>query len=604
MSTKPIPTYQQFDYTTPKPDVRDPAEIKQKVSNLDALNLRSQSSNNLEVMQNKPRSRSTPKLDKYVLFNNEEKQNVDVAILSKGATTIPADCSRRKGFLGLQRSITASQGELNNTFRTWTKLKYNKLPQSDTPLLPRTRGSSVTQLTDVSQRSNSLCCPRSASAISSRTYQSQKSSHSKASGTYSPARLASRIGIPKRQPWTYTNIHKKKSAKPTGHANEWASIINLEQLYNCGIIPIEEYKIRKRQLINSLTGTKIAPLQESIMKWSMLHRTTKQRRTLGEQTIVKEVPRWTSLPLLRAIRWSYNAETQDWQKGFSQIKVAPNPFTNGMLRYCFYMIEISSDSRLRHNMGALLVSKMQTTREPTHVCKVYIDPYEERDSYFDDAVMQAEAQRFADMYNELDVPKKVGFLKVSVYEILDKPGTDGPIICNVEEYIKGDYIKHNNNWDWCEDLIARNTPQTFSHYTYEASNRKLIVVDMQGVNDLYTDPQMHTRDKDGFGKGNLGIPGIEQFLKNHRCNAICQFLRLESRFYRIENAVDGTLPNKRYMNQQSVPTLLQPSTQATNIPPEEDYSHILPRLLKTVENNEEVEDKESNICFLYSCIIL
>jgi hypothetical protein len=34
--------------------------------------------------------------------------------------------------------------------------------------------------------------------------------------------------------------------------------------------------------------------------------------------------------------------------------------------------------------------------------------------------------------------------------------------------------------------------QAFSHFTFEASCHEQIVVDIQGVGDLYTDPQIHT----------------------------------------------------------------------------------------------------------------
>ena len=40
----------------------------------------------------------------------------------------------------------------------------------------------------------------------------------------------------------------------------------------------------------------------------------------------------------------------------------------------------------------------------------------------------------------------------------------------------------------------RNTPQAFSHFTYEASCQSMLVVDVQGVGDVYTDPQIHTID--------------------------------------------------------------------------------------------------------------
>ena len=59
----------------------------------------------------------------------------------------------------------------------------------------------------------------------------------------------------------------------------------------------------------------------------------------------------------------------------------------------------------------------------------------------------------------------------------------------MEKYIGGEYKKHNNNYGYvAED--DRSTPQVFSHFTYEASGHTLLVCDIQGVGDLYTDPQM------------------------------------------------------------------------------------------------------------------
>lgn len=37
-------------------------------------------------------------------------------------------------------------------------------------------------------------------------------------------------------------------------------------------------------------------------------------------------------------------------------------------------------------------------------------------------------------------------------------------------------------------------PQTFSHWTWEASGHRLCVVDIQGVGDCYTDPQVSLAD--------------------------------------------------------------------------------------------------------------
>lgn len=46
--------------------------------------------------------------------------------------------------------------------------------------------------------------------------------------------------------------------------------------------------------------------------------------------------------------------------------------------------------------------------------------------------------------------------------------------------------------------------QAFSHFTFERSGHQLIIVDIQGVGDLYTDPQIHTENGTDFGDGNLG----------------------------------------------------------------------------------------------------
>ena len=75
----------------------------------------------------------------------------------------------------------------------------------------------------------------------------------------------------------------------------------------------------------------------------------------------------------------------------------------------------------------------------------------------------------------------------------------------------------------------RNTPHAFSHFTFECSNHSLIVVDIQGVGDLYTDPQIHTSGGHGdYGDGDLGVKGFALFFSTHVCSEVCKSLGLSA----------------------------------------------------------------------------
>ena len=76
-------------------------------------------------------------------------------------------------------------------------------------------------------------------------------------------------------------------------------------------------------------------------------------------------------------------------------------------------------------------------------------------------------------------------------------------------------------------LQVRSTPQAFSHFSFEHTGGQALVVDIQGVHDLYTDPQIHTLDGCGYGDGNLGVRGMALFFRSHQHSALCKRLGLQ-----------------------------------------------------------------------------
>ena len=69
------------------------------------------------------------------------------------------------------------------------------------------------------------------------------------------------------------------------------------------------------------------------------------------------------------------------------------------------------------------------------------------------------------------------------------------------------------------------------HFTYEKSQEKLIVVDLQGSGYTLYDPEIALYEAviDGnilFSAGNLNIVAITNFIKNHECNIYCRLIGL------------------------------------------------------------------------------
>lgn len=125
-----------------------------------------------------------------------------------------------------------------------------------------------------------------------------------------------------------------------------------------------------------------------------------------------------------------------------------------------------------------------------YVAKAYMDEVS-RETYFQDVKLQMDAKLWGEEYNRHNPPKKVDIFMMAVLEFNERQGKP---LYHVEHFIDGDYVKYNSNSGYVEETTSRQTPHAFSHFTFERSGHELIVVDVQGVGDLYTDPQIHTAD--------------------------------------------------------------------------------------------------------------
>uniref|UniRef100_A0A8C0DZ01 Eukaryotic elongation factor 2 kinase n=1 Tax=Balaenoptera musculus TaxID=9771 RepID=A0A8C0DZ01_BALMU len=279
-----------------------------------------------------------------------------------------------------------------------------------------------------------------------------------------------------------------------------------------------------------------------------------------------------------ATRHRYNAVTGEWLEDEIVIKMASQPFGRGAMRECFRTKKLSNFLHTQQWKGA-----------SNYVAKRYIESVD-RDVYFEDVRLQMEAKLWGEEYNRHKPPKQVDIMQMCVIELKERLGRP---LFHLEHYIEGKYIKYNSNSGFVRDDNMRLTPQAFSHFTFERSGHQLIVVDVQGVGDLYTDPQIHTERGTDFGDGNLGVRGMALFFHSHACNRICKSMGLAP-FDLSPRERDAVTQNTKLL--QSAQTILRGTEEKCGSPRVRTLSGSRPPLLLRLSENSGDENM-SDITF-------
>lgn len=232
-----------------------------------------------------------------------------------------------------------------------------------------------------------------------------------------------------------------------------------------------------------------------------------------------------------AVVYEWNSQFASWTPRNTRLVVGHMPFAEGAMRASYYAVDLAAPQAL-------------------FVAKRYRKKRVRSSQYFNDASMHWVSNHWADMFNSYNPPKPVQFVPAAVAELTGRNCGGRTFVLGIEPYLAGKFRKYNNNNGFVATSgsnIQRSTPQAFSHFTYHYSCGELMIVDIQGVGDAYTDPQLLTTDGEGYGRGNLGRAGMKKFFKTHKCNAVCGFLHLPDMGRMLKKAMD-----KRHSTSHSI----------------------------------------------------
>lgn len=277
------------------------------------------------------------------------------------------------------------------------------------------------------------------------------------------------------------------------------------------------------------------------------------------------------------VKHYYDVAQDDWVQEQVMVQIDKKPFGKGALRECFRMKEVRVETReiagddassgapsrqtsyndpvecdsspmvsspTHINFGTVVKGLMEMRHEERRMVWVakrsiadHSDLEAHRNACRVDVVSQNVAKHWAELFNEQVHTRAkdsglgrcgahdVDFLMTHVVE-MDDGTTYG-----AEAFVFGKYEKHSNNSG--ATMGRRCTPQSFSFFTWRQSGHRHMIVDVQGVGDIYTDPAIHflpchvsSSLKSTDSPVNLGLRGFALFLWSHRYNAIDKLLEL------------------------------------------------------------------------------
>lgn len=266
--------------------------------------------------------------------------------------------------------------------------------------------------------------------------------------------------------------------------------------------------------------------------------------------VVRSESRLTDEPdiIIPVLKHVYEVSTGRWVPNHILVRVLhPNRgLSQGSMRVAFEVEEMDDmgfstpmvAKMFRHNITKVVEKDYRNECEAQCLCEEFADSFNKvavrgvskaNISFLQCSIVAVPRDNIPDAYKA----SRKGFFSYRTSDTRD-------LLFGMEPRLAGNFTKYTSNFGDVYETNERYIPpeedrqrrrildavEAFSHFTIVESGGSMLVCDLQGVKDLLTDPQIHTRDGAGLGMGNMGQEGIDKWITTHTCKELCRAMRL------------------------------------------------------------------------------
>ncbi|CAE8625897.1 unnamed protein product [Polarella glacialis] len=197
-----------------------------------------------------------------------------------------------------------------------------------------------------------------------------------------------------------------------------------------------------------------------------------------------------------------------------KVQLRKRPFEVGGLRLAYHLFVASQGLHGQRTLDGKHVSEVHLVAKQSKFEEKYADRLKVVGHFFEQhSYAAARAEAFNQVLRVIDpVTYKrpvARFVTAEVYRLRDVDTPGGFQYLLAEQFIQGSFTKFNDNDGYVNPAPSsgNDVAQAFSHWTIQESKRTSAVVDIQGAEGAWTDPQVHSVER-VFGDADLGERGI------------------------------------------------------------------------------------------------